>query len=139
MSTLEGSRREIAAEARSRQIAVNKSVPRIPGRFMFALGERMTFYVASNMGDAAAINILLDHPDRRPIRSVPAFWSDQYNVKIKSAGFLRGADVLTLVSEDADKPSLLIEASNSGKVVGAIAFNMNRAMIGYQRDLAVMS
>lgn len=91
---------------------------------------------ARDMGDAAATNALRPHADRGAIRSVPAFWSDQYDVKIKSAGFLRGAEALTLVSEDADKPALLIEASRDGEVVGAIAFNMNRAMIGYQRDLA---
>lgn len=91
---------------------------------------------ARDMGDTAAKNILLSHAARQPIRSVPAFWSDQYDVKIKSAGLLRGADALTVVSEDVDKPSLLIEASRDGRVVGAIAFNMNRAMIGYQRDLA---
>jgi NADPH-dependent 2,4-dienoyl-CoA reductase/sulfur reductase-like enzyme len=91
---------------------------------------------ARDMGDAAATNALLDHGGRSPIRSVPAFWSDQYNVKIKSAGFLRGADTLTLISDDADKPALLIEVSRQGEVVGAIAFNMNRAMIGYQRAFA---
>lgn len=90
---------------------------------------------ARDMGDTVAANVLLDAADRRPIRSVPAFWSDQYDVKIKSAGLLRAADALTLVSEDVDKPSLLIEAHRDGSVVGAIAFNMNRAMIGYQRDL----
>jgi NADPH-dependent 2,4-dienoyl-CoA reductase/sulfur reductase-like enzyme len=91
---------------------------------------------ARDMGDSVAANVLQAAADRAPIRSVPAFWSDQYAVKIKSAGFLRAADALTLIAEDVDKPSLLIEATRDGEVVGAIAFNMNRAMIGYQRDLA---
>ena len=91
---------------------------------------------ARDMGDLAASNILLDQTDRQVLRSVPAFWSDQYNVKIKSAGFLRGVDSLTVISEDPAKPSLLVEARRDDEVVGAIAFNMNRAMIGYQRDLA---
>ena len=88
------------------------------------------------MGDTTAANALLPLDERATIRSVPAFWSDQYDVKIKSAGFLRAADAFALVSEDLDKPALLIEARREGAVVGAIAFNMNRAMIGYQRDLA---
>lgn len=91
---------------------------------------------ARDMGDTVAVNALDSHAERREIRSVPAFWSDQYDVKIKSAGFLRAADAFALVSEDVDKPSLLIEAKRGDVVMGAIAFNMNRAMIGYQRDLA---
>lgn len=91
---------------------------------------------ARDMGDTVATNALVEHADRAPIVSVPAFWSDQYDVKIKSAGYLRGADELVLVSEDPEKPSLLVEALREGEVLGAIGFNMNRAMIGYQRNLA---
>jgi NADPH-dependent 2,4-dienoyl-CoA reductase/sulfur reductase-like enzyme len=91
---------------------------------------------ARDMADAAATNVLLAHQDRQELRSVPAFWSDQYNVKIKAVGFLRAADTFSLISQDAEKPALLIEASRNGEVVAAIGFNMNRAIVGYQRDLA---
>ncbi|KQY58253.1 hypothetical protein ASD11_00855 [Aeromicrobium sp. Root495] len=90
---------------------------------------------ARDMGDRVATNALLDHEEREAIVSIPAFWSDQYDVKIKSAGYLRGADALKLVSEDPEKPALLVEALRDGEVIGAIGFNMNRAMITYQRNL----
>ncbi len=91
---------------------------------------------ARDMADLAARNLLLPVGERAPLASVPTFWSDQYHVKIKSAGFLRAVDTWTIVEEDVDKPSLLAEGHRSGELVGAVAFNMNRSIIGYQRSLA---
>lgn len=50
MSTLEESRREIAAEARARQVEVIKSIPKVPGRFVYAVGDQMNFYAAALAG-----------------------------------------------------------------------------------------
>jgi len=94
---------------------------------------------ARDMADLAARNILLPADARSPmasLASVPTFWSDQYDVKIKSAGFLRAADRWTIVSEDAEKPSLLVEGHRGDELVGAVAFNMNRSIINYHRALA---
>lgn len=94
---------------------------------------------ARDMADLAARNLLLPLDERTPMAataSVPTFWSDQYDVKIKSAGFLRAVDAWTIVAEDPEKPSLLAEGHRNGELVGAIAFNMNRSIIGYQRQLA---
>jgi 3-phenylpropionate/trans-cinnamate dioxygenase ferredoxin reductase subunit len=91
---------------------------------------------ARDMADLAARNLLVGVDERTPLASVPTFWSDQYNVKIKSAGFLRAVDTWNIVEEDAEKPSLLAEGYRDGELVGAVAFNMNRSIIGYQRSLA---
>ncbi|HWJ10889.1 MAG TPA: FAD-dependent oxidoreductase [Nocardioides sp.] len=93
---------------------------------------------ARDMADLAARNLLLPVGERSgmaAMASVPTFWSDQYNVKIKSAGFLRAADTWTIVEEDVEKPSLLVEGRRDGELVGAVVFNMNRSIIGYQRQL----
>jgi NADPH-dependent 2,4-dienoyl-CoA reductase/sulfur reductase-like enzyme len=90
---------------------------------------------ARDMAAAAAANLLAEPGGRTPFTSVPTFWSDQYDVKIKSAGFLRAATSFTVVEEDPDKPSLVVEAHRGGELVGAIVFNKNRAIIGYQRKL----
>lgn len=50
MSTLEESRQEIAAELRAHQIEVIKSIPKLPGKFAFAVGDQMNFYAASLAG-----------------------------------------------------------------------------------------
>lgn len=95
---------------------------------------------ARDMADCAAANLMAEEGARKPLVSVPAFWSDQYDVKIKSAGYLRAADRFDVVSEDlgdAEKPKLLVEALRGDEVVGAIAMNMNKAILGYQRSLAV--
>lgn len=47
MVTLEDSRREIAAQSRAKQVAAIKAIPRIPGRFLLAVGEQMAFYVSA--------------------------------------------------------------------------------------------
>lgn len=95
---------------------------------------------ARDMADLAARNLGTEPASRETmasLASVPTFWSDQYNVKIKSAGFLRAADRWTIVSEDPEKPSLLVEGHRGDELVGAVAFNMNRSIIGYHRSLAV--
>ncbi len=95
---------------------------------------------ARDMADLAARNLLLGVAERSPmasLASVPTFWSDQYDVKIKSAGFLRAADRWTIVSEDPERPSLLVEGHRGDELVGAVAFNMNRSIISYHRTLSV--
>jgi len=97
---------------------------------------------ARDMADLAAHNLQLEPAARTPmasLASVPTFWSDQYNVKIKSAGFLRAAERWTIVSEDPEKPALLVEGHRGDELVGAVAFNMNRSIINYHRALAAPS
>jgi NADPH-dependent 2,4-dienoyl-CoA reductase/sulfur reductase-like enzyme len=91
---------------------------------------------ARDMGPAAALNLLSAPEERKPFVAVPTFWSDQYDVKIKSAGYLAGADSYKVVEEDPDKPSLVVEAYRGGELIGAVVFNKNRSIIQYQRTLA---
>jgi NADPH-dependent 2,4-dienoyl-CoA reductase/sulfur reductase-like enzyme len=94
---------------------------------------------ARDMAAVAAGNLIADSGDRAPLRSVPTFWSDQYNVKIKSAGLLRAANRYRVVDEDPARPSLVIEAYRDEDLVGAIVFNRNRTILDYQRRLAEVS
>ena len=91
---------------------------------------------ARDMGEIAARNLLKDPDQREVMAAVPTFWSDQYDVKIKSAGVLSLADTFTVVEEDPERPSLVVEAHRDGALVGAIVFNRNRTIIQYQRQLA---
>jgi NADPH-dependent 2,4-dienoyl-CoA reductase/sulfur reductase-like enzyme len=91
---------------------------------------------AREMGAAAAANLLRDPADRAPFVAVPTFWSDQYELKIKSAGLLSAADSYTVVEDDPDRPALIVEAHRQGTLVGAIGFNRARTIIEYQRRLA---
>jgi NADPH-dependent 2,4-dienoyl-CoA reductase/sulfur reductase-like enzyme len=91
---------------------------------------------ARDMGATAATNLLKGPDAREVFAAVPTFWSDQYDVKIKSAGLLNVADSYTVVEEDPERPSLVVEAHRRGELVGAVVFNRNRTIIGYQRKLA---
>jgi NADPH-dependent 2,4-dienoyl-CoA reductase/sulfur reductase-like enzyme len=90
---------------------------------------------ARDMGMAAAANLLRESDDRETFAAVPTFWSDQYDVKIKSAGLLGAADSYTVVEDDPERPALVVEARRGGELVGAVVFNRNRTIIQYQRRL----
>jgi len=87
------------------------------------------------MGPAAARNLVAAPAERKAFAGVPTFWSDQYDLKIKSCGFLKAADHLTVVDEDADTNALVVEARRGDELVGALTFNRNKTLLGYQRKL----
>jgi 3-phenylpropionate/trans-cinnamate dioxygenase ferredoxin reductase component len=89
--------------------------------------------IARDMGARAAANLV---GERVPFAPVPTFWSDQHDVKIKSAGLLSAADRFEILEEDAERPSLVAEARRGDELVGAVVFNKNKSIIGYQRQLA---
>lgn len=89
---------------------------------------------ARDMADVVAANIT--HPGEPvEIKSTPSFWSDQYDVKIKSVGYLRGADELVVLENDVDRRVFVAEARRGGEIIGAITFNKPKALLGYQRAL----
>jgi 3-phenylpropionate/trans-cinnamate dioxygenase ferredoxin reductase subunit len=90
---------------------------------------------ARDMGAVAARNLMVPNGAREVFVTVPTFWSDQYDVKIKSAGLLKLADNWKVVEEDPERPSLIVEAYRGDELVGAIVFNKNRSIIQYQRNL----
>jgi 3-phenylpropionate/trans-cinnamate dioxygenase ferredoxin reductase component len=90
---------------------------------------------AREMGAIAAANLLAAGDGPTSFAAVPTFWSDQYDVKIKSAGLLGGADSYEIVEDDPERRALVVEAYRDGRLVGAIAFNRNRTIIDYQRRL----
>jgi NADPH-dependent 2,4-dienoyl-CoA reductase/sulfur reductase-like enzyme len=89
---------------------------------------------ARDMGTLAAENLIADHGSRRAFRAVPTFWSDQYDTKIKSAGLLAVADRFEIV-DDGGPTAFVAEAYRGDELVGAVAFNRNRAILGYQQRL----
>ncbi|WP_161600569.1 NAD(P)/FAD-dependent oxidoreductase [Mycolicibacterium hodleri] len=91
--------------------------------------------IARDMG-AIAVNNLLHPETKTPMSTVPTFWSDQFGIKIKSAGFVSLADTISIVDRDPEKKSLAAEAYRNGELIGAIVFNKNRAIINYQRTIA---
>ncbi|HET9104207.1 MAG TPA: FAD/NAD(P)-binding oxidoreductase [Solirubrobacteraceae bacterium] len=94
---------------------------------------------AGEMAIAAAANLLRAPADREPFSPVPTFWSDQYEVKIKSAGLFGLADRQVVVEEEtADTGAgwrLVLEGHRGEQLVGAVTFNRNRSFIDYRRRI----
>ncbi|MDN5872767.1 MAG: FAD-dependent oxidoreductase [Sinobacteraceae bacterium] len=90
---------------------------------------------AAEMARSAAANLLAPVAERVAYTAIPTFWSDQYEIKIKSVGLLSEATEINIVEEDRSKWRLIAEARRDGELIGAIVFNKNRAIIDYQRRL----
>ena len=93
---------------------------------------------AREMAVIAARNLIGRDGAPTVYSSVPTFWSDQYEIKIKSAGLLSLADRWEIVEDalDAEKPTLVVECRRGEDLVGAVGFNKPRAIIEYQKRLA---
>ena len=73
---------------------------------------------------------------KKDYASVPSFWSDQYDVKIKSAGIWSLATQVTVVEEDPATGVLVAEGACDQGLVGALVVNKNKSFIAYKRLLA---
>lgn len=101
-------------------------------------GEDMRIEHWSNATEMAraAVETLLAGKDEAPeYSSVPFFWSDQYDIKIQSAGRLSGSDATEIVSGTLDDRKFLKLYGKQGRLVGALSFNEPRKLIGYRRKL----
>ena len=90
---------------------------------------------ASEMARAAVETLLARESDAPEYSSVPFFWSDQYDIKIQSAGRLSDADASEVVSGSLDDRKFLKLYGKQGRLTGALSFNEPRKLIGYRRKL----
>jgi len=90
---------------------------------------------ASEMARAAVETLLAGSGDAPAYESVPFFWSDQYDIKIQSAGRISGADESQIVFGSLEERNFLKLYGRKGRLVGALSFNQPRKLIGYRRKL----
>lgn len=90
---------------------------------------------ASEMARAAVETLLAREEETPEYSSVPFFWSDQYEIKIQSAGRLSDADASEVVSGSLDDRKFLKLYGKQGRLTGALSFNEPRKLIGYRRKL----
>src|SRR5262249_26853191 len=86
----------------------------------------------------AAHNMICAPANRRPHVAVPAFWSGQFGVNIKSVGVPPAAEeiVITQGSLDDDEPRFVAAyGTKDGRVVAAVAFNQAK-WLGYHQRLS---
>jgi NADPH-dependent 2,4-dienoyl-CoA reductase/sulfur reductase-like enzyme len=81
----------------------------------------------------AAHNMVCAPADRRPHLAVPAFWSSQFGVNIKSVGVPSAADEVVITQGSLAAGRFVAVYGADGRVVAAVTFNLGRWISFYQR------
>jgi NADPH-dependent 2,4-dienoyl-CoA reductase/sulfur reductase-like enzyme len=85
---------------------------------------------------AYAAQRLMRGDDCEPFTTVPFVWSDQYDVKIQSAGRFGGDDRMEIVHGTLDDERFVALFERSGRVSGVLAFSQPRRLMQYRRMIA---
>ena len=88
---------------------------------------------AVEQAEAAAVRLLAGPAGARPFASVPFVWSDQYGHKIQSAGRFSPGDTMQICHGSLEERRFVALFGRRGRLVGALAVNRVRQLIGYRR------
>jgi 3-phenylpropionate/trans-cinnamate dioxygenase ferredoxin reductase subunit len=80
----------------------------------------------------AAHNMVCAPSERRPHKSLPAFWSNQFGVNIKSVGVPSVADEIVLTQGTVAERRLVAAYGLNGRIVAAVAVNAPLLLPTYQ-------
>ncbi|GGN46195.1 pyridine nucleotide-disulfide oxidoreductase [Streptomyces fuscichromogenes] len=90
---------------------------------------------ATEQGMTAARNLL---GAGRPFTPVPYFWSDQYDMKIRAFGYLRGHDEVRIVQGDLAERTFLAVYRTGDRLSGALSVGMPpKAINTWRQSIAV--
>ena len=91
---------------------------------------------AVEQSEAAAARLLAGPDAAEPYAPVPFVWSDQYDRKIQCAGHFRPGDLMRVVDGSLEERRFVALFGRRGRLVGALAFNRVRLLMGYRRMIA---
>ncbi|MFF5145000.1 NAD(P)/FAD-dependent oxidoreductase [Streptomyces sp. NPDC013157] len=92
---------------------------------------------AAEQGVAAARN-LLDPGARKAFAPVPYFWSDQYEMKIRAYGYLRGHEEVRVVEGDLEEGRFVAAYRRGERLGGVLAVGVGpKVMRGWRQRVAV--
>lgn len=100
---------------------------------------RQQFLALEHWGNAveqaaiAAHNMVCAPADRRPHLAVPAFWSSQFGVNIKSVGVPSAADQVVITQGSPREGRFVAAYGKEGRVVAAVSFNSGKWIDFYER------
>jgi NADPH-dependent 2,4-dienoyl-CoA reductase/sulfur reductase-like enzyme len=83
---------------------------------------------AVDQGAAAAKTLLASPDGTQPFAVLPSFWSEQFGTRIQSIGLPQLADHATVVAGSLEERRFLAVYTERGRMVGAVAFDMPRAL-----------
>ncbi|MEV7524082.1 FAD-dependent oxidoreductase [Streptomyces sp. NPDC091371] len=85
--------------------------------------------------ETAAHNMLSEGMDRRPHVWVPAFWSSQFGVNIKSVGVPSMGTELLITQGSRDERRFVGVYGYQGRVIGAVTFDQCRWLDFYEQQI----
>jgi 3-phenylpropionate/trans-cinnamate dioxygenase ferredoxin reductase subunit len=91
---------------------------------------------AVEQGEAAARRLLAGPGQAVDFAPVPYFWSDQYDTKIQFLGRCCPTDEVRVVDGSIEDRRFVALFGRDGRLVGALAFNRPRQLMGYRKLLA---
>ncbi|MDT8913218.1 FAD/NAD(P)-binding oxidoreductase [Amycolatopsis sp. PS_44_ISF1] len=97
----------------------------------FDAGPEALRHWGNAVGQAEVAAYNLTHRDRRTATELPAFWSDQFGLAIKSVGLPHRADRVVLTQGSFDRGPFVAAYGRAGVTVGAVSVNSPRVMDGY--------
>lgn len=89
---------------------------------------------AAEQGAHAGRNAVAAPDARVPYEAVPYFWTDQYDVRMQSAGFPGRAERVEVIEEEDER--FVAVGVRDGRAVAALAWNAPRRLVVYRRALA---
>jgi NADPH-dependent 2,4-dienoyl-CoA reductase/sulfur reductase-like enzyme len=84
----------------------------------------------------AAHNMVCAPVDRRPHLAVPAFWSSQFGVNVKSIGVPSAGDEVAIVQGSLEEGRFVAAYGKEGRTVAAVTFDQGRWLEFYERAIA---
>ena len=101
---------------------------------LFGVSMRLEHWTNAVEQAEAAAERLLAGPDKAaPFAPVPFFWSDQYDRKIQSAGWVTPQDEMRIVDGSLEERRFVALYGRDGRLTGALAFNRVRLLMRYRR------
>jgi 3-phenylpropionate/trans-cinnamate dioxygenase ferredoxin reductase component len=94
---------------------------------------------ALGQGAAAARRLLLGEDEAQPFAPVPYVWSDQYETKIQMLGRIKSGDDVQVVHGSYEEGRFVALTGRAGRLVGALAFNEPRILMGWRRPIETRS
>jgi NADPH-dependent 2,4-dienoyl-CoA reductase/sulfur reductase-like enzyme len=91
---------------------------------------------AVEMASHAARRLLGGAGFGEPFVPVPYFWSDQYDVKVQSAGWLASDDEIALIEDAPDARKLVALFGRAGRLTGVLTWNRPAMLVRYRRAIA---
>lgn len=87
---------------------------------------------AVEQAHVAAHNMICAPADRRPHVTIPAFWSSQFGINIKSVGVPSAAEEVAIVQGSWDDACCVAAYGKAGHLVAAVTFNQAMWLEFYQ-------